>query len=452
MRYAKYKPTGIAWLPEVPEEWEIRRLKYVATSMRKGNGITKEDVFDDGDLPCVRYGEIYSKYDISFDQCLSKTKKALLASPQYFSNGDILFSCTGELVDEIGKNVVYCGDGKCAAGGDIIVISHEQDPRFLNYYLGSYPSQRQKSFGKAKLKVVHIHALDIQNIVTLLPPYKEQRAIVAFLDEKCGKVDRLVAAKEKEVALLKELKQSMIAEAVTRGISHAESAEGAERDSSPRSLRSPRENNRRLDPSGIPWLPEVPEGWNVQRLASLFCDDVKPNKDFAYTKAMKFNYGTLVPKNEIGEPEDYRDVYVKYSVLQKNDIVINGLNLNYDFNSLRVAYSPCGGIITSAYIVCRPRDGVESAYFTYLFKAMDYRKMFHGMGTGIRLTLSFNELRGQMLPVPPLAEQREIVAQIEAKAAKIDAAVAGLEREIAALKEYKQRLIADVVTGQRRVA
>src|SRR5574344_480483 len=152
-------------------------------------------------------------------------------------------------------------------------------------------------------------------------------------------------------------------------------------------------------PTGIPWLPEIPEGWEVRRLASLFVDDAKVNKDFAFTRAMKFNYGTLVPKCEIGDPEDYRDVYVKYSVLQKNDIVINGLNLNYDFNSLRVACSPCDGIITSAYIVCRPKDGVGSAYFTYLFKAMDYRKMFHGMGTGIRLTLSFSELRGQMLPI-----------------------------------------------------
>ena len=145
-------------------------------------------------------------------------------------------------------------------------------------------------------------------------------------------------------------------------------------------------------------------------------------------------------------------MHLKYSLLQKGDIVINGLNLNYDFNSMRVACAPCDGIITSAYIVCRPRLGIDTSYFTYLFKAMDYQKMFHGMGTGIRLTLSFNELRGQFLPVPPLAEQRAIVAYIEARAAKIDAAVAGLEREVAAMKEYKQRLIADVVTGQRKVA
>ena len=85
---------------------------------------------------------------------------------------------------------------------------------------------------------------------------------VPCLDDKCGKIDELLAAKEKEVKLLKELKQTVIADAVTRGISHAESAEGV---SSPRSPCSPRENNRRLVPSRIPWLPQIPEGWHLVR-------------------------------------------------------------------------------------------------------------------------------------------------------------------------------------------
>ncbi|MCQ2394986.1 MAG: hypothetical protein MJ249_11935 [Kiritimatiellae bacterium] len=85
---------------------------------------------------------------------------------------------------------------------------------------------------------------------------------VPCLDDKCGKIDELLTAKEKEVKLLKELKQTVIADAVTRGISHAESVAGV---SSPRSLCSPRENNRRLVPSRIPRLPQIPEGWHLVR-------------------------------------------------------------------------------------------------------------------------------------------------------------------------------------------
>lgn len=434
VRYPKYKPTGIAWLPEVPEEWEMRRLKYVITSMRKGNGITKEDVFEDGDLPCVRYGEIYSKYDIRFDECRSKTRKALLASPQYFEKGDILFSCTGELVDEIGKNVVYCGEGRCAAGGDIIVISHAQDPGFLNYYLGSYPSQRQKSFGKAKLKVVHIHALDIQNIVTLLPSCKEQRAIVAYLDEKCGKVDRLVAAKEKEAALLKELKQSMIAEAVTGTTQVAQT-----------------DTARKMKPSGIPWLPEVPEGWEVKTLRQFL--KLVSRKGFPEKQLLSVTreQGVVVRNIESKEenhnfiPEDLSN----YKLVEVGDFAINKMK------SWQGSYgvSEHEGIVSPAYYICK-LSGVDRSYFSAAIRSRPYVSFFARFSKGIRVDqwdLSPIALKEIPFLLPPLAEQREIVAYIEARAAKIDAAVKGLEREVAALKEYRERLIADVVTGQRKV-
>ena len=435
-RYPKYKPTGIAWLPEVPEGWEVRRLKYAITSLRKGKGITKDDVFDDGDLPCVRYGEIYSKYDSCFDVCISKTRVEVVAKPQYFEKGDILFSCTGELVEEIGKNIVYCGEGRCAAGGDIIVISHNQEPKFLNYYLGSYPTQRQKSYGKAKLKVVHIHALDIQNLVTLLPPLPTQRAIVAFLDEKCGKVDRLVAAKEREVALLKELKQAMIAEAVT-GATHVARTDTA----------------RKMKPSGIPWLPEVPEGWEVKRLKGLFSlrrESYSPNEQLQVLSLIK-DVG-VIPYEEKGQlGNKSKEDISGYNVARKGDIVMNSMNVIIG----SVDITPFDGYISPAYYALTARQGVEPKYFNYLFHLTLVQKMMRSLAKGIleiRLRISITSLLGMSFPVPPLAEQRAIVAYIEARAAKIDAAVAGLEREVAAMKEYKQRLIADVVTGQRKVA
>ena len=140
-----------------------------------------------------------------------------------------------------------------------------------------------------------------------------------------------------------------------------------------------------------------------------------------------------------------------YTIINKNDIAINCLNLNYDFVSQRVAISPQKGIITSAYLIITPRQGVEAMYFNYLFKAMDSKKLFHGMGTGIRLTLSFSELKKQQIPVPPLPEQQEIVSYIETKAAKINQLCQAERSQIEKLKEYKQRLISDVVTGKVKV-
>jgi type I restriction enzyme S subunit len=203
--------------------------------------------------------------------------------------------------------------------------------------------------------------------------------------------------------------------------------------------------------TNIPWLPEIPEHWEEQRMATLFTGDIEVNKDFEYKRAFKFNYGQLVPKNEIGEPKDYREVYVKYSKIKQGDILVNGLNLNYDFISQRVACAPADGIITSAYVVCRPRKDVNHEYYTYLFKCMDSMKLFHGMGTGIRLTLSFKEMKKQILPIPPRSEQLAIVSFINERSAKIDALTGKLQQEIVSIKEYKQRLISDVVTGKIKV-
>ena len=134
----KMKDSGVEWIGEVPEHWEVKKLKFVSNSISKGAGITKEQVVEDGDTQCVRYGEIYSKYNHSFDSCISSTNKDLHPVQQYFEYGDILFTCTGELVEEIGKSIVYLGHERCLAGGDILVVSHNQNPSFLKYALNSY--------------------------------------------------------------------------------------------------------------------------------------------------------------------------------------------------------------------------------------------------------------------------------------------------------------------------
>lgn len=209
------KGSGIEWIGEIPKEWEITRTKYIASSMYKGNGITKEDVVENGDTPCVRYGEIYTKYNYSFDSCKTRTDREKINSPQYFSYGDILFVCTGELVEEIGKNIVYLGNEKCFAGGDIIVMHHNQEPRYLNYALGCSAAQTQKSCGKSKLKVVHISASEIGSIITFLPDFEEQQEIADYLDQKCSEIDTLIAKKEEIAAELESYKKSLIYEYVT---------------------------------------------------------------------------------------------------------------------------------------------------------------------------------------------------------------------------------------------
>lgn len=209
------KDSGIKWIGEIPNHWKVKRTKFVAKSFAKGNGITKEDVVLNGNISCIRYGEIYSKYDVQVKECISKTNINKINSPRHISNGDLLFAGTGELVEEIGKNVVYVGTEPCLAGGDIVIMKHKQNALFLNYALNSNYAQAQKSFGKVKLKVVHISASDIGNVRIALPPINEQQKIAEYLNNKCSDINRIIALKEQTIEKLIEYKKSIVSNVVT---------------------------------------------------------------------------------------------------------------------------------------------------------------------------------------------------------------------------------------------
>ena len=209
------KNSGIPWVDEVSQNWDIRRVKYIATCLKKGNGITKEDIVEGGDTLCIRYGEIYTKYNLSFFECTTRTNKERISSKQYFTQGDILFAGTGELIEEIGKNIVYLGTDDCLAGGDIIILKHKQNARYLNYALNSECVQAQKSCNKAKLKVVHISAFEIGNIKIALPPLDEQQEIADYLDNKCAEIEQIIADKKSQIETLDGYKKSLIFEYVT---------------------------------------------------------------------------------------------------------------------------------------------------------------------------------------------------------------------------------------------
>lgn len=133
-------------------------------------------------IPCVRYGEIYTMYNISFHECVSHTTKGVVAKPKYFEHGDIIFAITGENVEEIGKSITYLGNEKCIAGGDTVVMKHNQDPRYISYALSTTEAQIQKSKGRVKSKVVHSSVPALKEIIIPLPTLEEQKRIADILD------------------------------------------------------------------------------------------------------------------------------------------------------------------------------------------------------------------------------------------------------------------------------
>ena len=157
------------------------KLKDIATQMYRGNGIKREQVKENG-IPCVRYGEIYTDYGIYFDKCKSYTDETLIENKKYIEYGDILFAITGESVEDIGKSTAYVGQERCLVGGDILVMKHNQNPKYLSYVLSTNNAKKQKSKGKIKSKVVHTNTNSIGEIEIPLPSREVQDKLVDVLD------------------------------------------------------------------------------------------------------------------------------------------------------------------------------------------------------------------------------------------------------------------------------
>lgn len=420
-KYNEYKDSGVQWLGEIPSHWKMKRLASMfvgEVEINKEYRIKRAFKFNYGDLvpknevgDLEEYKNVYTKYSL-------------------IKKGDIIINGLNLNYDFVSQRIACTPDEGIITSAYVVCRPRKK----VNYNFYTYLFK-----GMDSMKLFHgmgsgirltLSFKELKRQLLPVPPEEEQDAIVFYLDIKCSNIEVLLANKKKEITLLQEMKQRVITDAVTRGLNP----------------------NVKFKPTNIPWLPEIPEHWEEKRLSTQFTGDVQVNKDFTVKHAFKFNYGELVPKNEVGAPEEYRDVYVRYSLIKEGDILINGLNLNYDFVSQRVACAPADGIITSAYVVCRPRKNVNYNYYTLLFKAMDSMKLFHGMGSGIRLTLSFKELKKQLLPVPPIEEQHAIVSYITERTAKIDSLIEKLNKEIECVKEYKQRLVSDVVTGQIKVS
>ena len=203
--------------------------------------------------------------------------------------------------------------------------------------------------------------------------------------------------------------------------------------------------SRTMKNSGIPWIGEIPEGWKVELIGNQVKAVDNPNINGEEDNALQFKMGTIISKSK-GDSKYNPETLEGYNIVDKGVIMLNGLNLSFDFISQRVGLVKERGVITSTYIAVKPTSNIDSDYLTYLFKAYDNCKAFHGMGRGLRQILSYGELRKHFLITPPLAEQHLIATFLDKKCSEIDSLIDLQEQMIEELKAYKQSVITEAVT------
>lgn len=159
--------------------------------------------------------------------------------------------------------------------------------------------------------------------------------------------------------------------------------------------------------SGIEWIGEIPEDWTVKPSRYLLVENKNINIEFKEKKALQFKMGRIVrKKKDNDEINSLEETYSKYIIVNPGDIVINGLNLSFDFITQRVAYVEETGLITSTYFVVTPREQMYDRFLNYLLKSYDNCKALHSMGRGLRSILNFNEFKKYSLIYPPIEEQQ----------------------------------------------
>ena len=279
-------------------------------------------------------------------------------------------------------------------------------------------------------KILNYSELKKEKII--LPSLSQQQTIVALLDKNCTKIDNISTKIQKEINTLQEYRKSVIARAVTKGL----------------------DDNVLMKDSEIEWIGEIPESWETAPIYTCTSEITQKNSNLKEKRALKFTYGNIVDKNNFNIDKDpsLTKIASNYLVVKPNDIVINGLNLNYDFVTQRVGMVNNHGIITSAYIGIRSNQNkVIPKYLLYLFKTYDAEKAFHNMGGGVRKILNYSELKKEKIILPSLSEQKAIVSFLDVKILQIEKVILQKKRQLLLLSNYKKSLIFEYTTGKRQV-
>nr|WP_255777550.1 restriction endonuclease subunit S [Prevotella sp. E9-3] len=389
---------------EIPSHWNCIPVKRVC-SMKSGNNITSLDILDEGPYPVFGANGMrgyYNRYNVDGDYLLIGRQGALSGNVHHY-NGKFW-----------------------ATDHALITYVRREDINYVYYALIAI-NLNQYAFGTAAqpgLAASKIMALSIP-----LPPLAEQEKIVSYLEDKTSKIDAYVADKEKEIELLQELKQKTIADAVTKGLNP----------------------DAKMKDSGISWIGEIPEHWVQYRFATLFkeksiCNHVNEELLSVYLDRGVIRFSEDNNKRTNPTSKDLS----KYQLVDIGDFVLN----NQQAWRGSVGVSRYRGIISPAYFIFEMSSKLNPLYANYLLRSTSCVAYYYicskGIGS-IQRNLDWSSLKQKKLAIPPLNEQQSIVAYIEEKCEKIDKLASELQSEIDYLKEYKQRLIADCVTGQINV-
>lgn len=428
-KYPKYKPSGIEWIGEIPEHWEVKKLRFIGNF--SSSGIDKKINEDEPLVKIINYTDVYGNSSRILDSkrnYMEVSCSEVKRIEHKVSKGDLIFTPSSETIEDIGLSALVDEDlENTAFSYHVLRFRFEKEvchsfKKYLcnNNLVLSYFSANARGTTRQTLSRDNFNSA-----IVILPPNEEQTAIANFLDEKTAKIDSLIEKKKKLIELYKEEKTALINQAVTRGINP----------------------NVKLKPSGIDWLGDIPEHWEVKKLkyVAKLRDEVINDTDFKIAvENIESGSGKLI--NMV----DYKNYQGKLSAFKRGDTIFNKLRpyLHKVYFAERD-----GGLFGELLVIHSLGELLPKFLFLKLFSKL-FIDIVDGSTQGTKMPRAdWNDFIC-LLPLSfpkSIEEQQQIVEYIESETKRIDNKIARAEKEIELLQEYRTALISEVVTGKIKV-
>src|ERR1700739_2146745 len=429
-RYPKYKDSGVKWLGQVPEHWEVIRLKYVASMKgRLGwQGLRSDEYTEEG--PFLVTSEHFTNDRVDWNRCFHVSEDRYAIAPEIqLRPDDVLMMKDGAAMGKLAY-VDHLPGPACLNSHLLLFrpLDGRFENRFLYYVLGGPDFNGYMIRERTGTTFFGISQERIASFPFAIPPRSEQERILRFIDVETSRIDALIIQQQRLISLLKEKRQTSISHAVTKGLN-------------PKAV---------MKPSGVKWLGEVPAHWEVYRLTSLYREIIEAGNGELPILSVSIHSG--VSDRQLDDEEMDRKVNRsedagKYKKVLPGDLVYNMMRAwQGGFGTVTVP-----GKISPAYVVARPKREISSRFVELLLRTPQAIEEIrcHSYGvTDFRLRLYWDKFKIIRVALPPKEEQEKILARIEKMNQKFDELTEASNSSIATLQERRASLISAAVTGQ----
>lgn len=403
-QYEKYKDSGISWMGVIPTHWKLTKAKY-CSSFRMGQTILKEEVIEDGEFP------VYSATE--GDHYFGR-----INNPSFvLEPGDIVIPARGNSIGHIA--LVY----EKAVSTQTTIASFI-DRRKINciflYYF--YKGFRNILFHYDVTAIPQITVDQVKQNPIVLPPLEEQTKIAQYLDHHTSIIDQLIQKKEKLIDLLKEKRLVVINEAVTKGLN----------------------SNAKMKYSGVEWLGEVPEHWSLKKLKYIVSLNSNEEEiaDISFKVALEnieSGTGRFIESSSENQFEGIGNYF------RKGDVLFNKLRPYL----AKVYLAEKEGYSVGELLVLTPKSEITSDFLFYRLLSPAFIEIVNGSTYGAKMPrASWSFIGNMIIPIPPLAEQNSIIEYINVFYAKVNYLIEQSTREIEKLRDYRQSIISEAITGK----